>query len=72
MVNLWDIKLIPNGFHYIEINCFLKKFSEFSNFKVSVLFCLIVTKFHYELVNNHFVVELQVILFIFQFYLTLF
>ena len=30
------------------------KFSEFSNFKVSVLFCLIVTKLYYELVNNHF------------------
>ena len=33
---------------------FKKKFSEFSNFKVSALFCLIVTKLYYELVNNHF------------------
>ena len=48
--------MIPNGFHYFEINCFffLKKFSEFSNFKVSVLFCLIVSKLFYELVNNRF------------------
>ena len=30
------------------------KFSESPNFKVSVLFCLIVTKLYYELVNNHF------------------
>ena len=30
------------------------KFSEFSNFKVSVLYCQIVTKLYYELVNNHF------------------
>ena len=46
--------MIPNGFHYIEVNCFFFKFNEFSNFKVSVLFCLIVTKLYYELVNNHF------------------
>ena len=30
------------------------KFSEFSNFKVSVFFCLIVTKLYYELVKHHF------------------
>ena len=29
-------------------------FSEISNFKVSVHFCLIIIKFHYELVNNLF------------------
>ena len=32
-------------------------FSEFSNFKVSVLFCLIVSKLYYELVNNDFLVN---------------
>ena len=33
---------------------FKKKFSEISNFKVSLLFCLIVTKPCYELENNRF------------------
>ena len=46
--------LIPNGFNYFVINCFFLKFSEFSSFKFSVRFCLIVTKLYYELVNNHF------------------
>ena len=38
----------------LKLIVILIKFSEFSNFKVSVLFCLIVTKLYYELVNNHF------------------
>ena len=47
---------------------FKKNFSEFSNFKVSVLFFLIVAKPYYELVNNiFFSAELQFILFIFSF-----
>ena len=38
----------------LKLIVLLKKFSEFSNLRVSVLFCLIVTKLYYELVNNHF------------------
>ena len=51
----------------LKLIVFLKNFGEFSNFRVSVLFCLIVTKLYYELVNNHFFGELKVILFIFIF-----
>ena len=44
------------------------KFSEFSNFKVSVLFCLIVTKLIHELAEKHFFSgELRVVLLIFSF-----
>ena len=61
-------QLIPNGFHYFEINRLFKKNSaKFLTLKF-VLFCLIVTRPYYELVNNHFFSgELQVILFIFSF-----
>ena len=55
------LKLIVFFFNFL-------KFSDISNFKVSVHFCLIVTKLYYELVNNHFFSgELQVILIIFSF-----
>ena len=38
---------------FITLKLFFFKFSEFSDFKISLLFCLIVTKVYYELVNNH-------------------
>ena len=48
------------------------KFSEFSNFEVSVLCCLIVTKLYYELENNHFFLVNYMFFCFFQFHLTLF
>ena len=52
----------------LKLIVFFKKFSEFSNFKVSVLFCVIVTKFVYELVNNLFLVNYKLLCFIWRYF----
>ena len=38
----------------LKLIVFFKNSANFFNFKVSDLFCLIVTMLYYQLVNNHF------------------